>query len=320
MPVTLRPYDDTQDAEPTFGVFQRAVSITAAADYDAEQIAVWIADADARGWSQRRRAAETWVAEQDGTVLGFTDLDGGGHINMMFVAPEAARTGIATALLDKVRERAASRGLTELTVDASRTARPFFERHGFSVQASQEVARRGVLLQNYRMSAAIASTGGASWLPVDFIHPLRVEWRDGVHLRPIAASDVEIDMPAVMNNREMLWEMYGHAWGWPPAAMTAEQDIEDLQHHADEMERHESFNYAILPADESELFGCIYIDPAATEDRRRIEAEVSWWATPGAPDWLRDGLGDFASAWIREGWPFTQVHTPFNRVRFRQTR
>lgn len=153
------------------------------------------------------------------------------------------------------------------------------------------------------------------WLPADFAHPLRVEWPDGVHLRPIRASDVEIDMPAVMDNREMLWEMYGEAWGWPPASMTAEQDIEDLQHHADDMERHESFNYAILPADESRLFGCIYIDPVRTDDSS-IEGEVSWWVTPQAPEWLRSSLGDRVTAWIREDWPFTRVRTPFNSVRF----
>lgn len=169
-------------------------------------------------------------------------------------------------------------------------------------------------------SASAIGTDSALWLPSDFEHPLRVEWSEGVHLRPIRASDVEIDMPAVMNNRDMLWEMYGDAWGWPPAAMTAEQDAEDLQRHADEMARHESFNYAILPADEGELFGCIYIDPVKTDELGHIEAEVSWWVTLGAPHWLRERLGDLVSAWIDEAWPFTGVRTPFNEVRFPKTR
>ncbi len=161
------------------------------------------------------------------------------------------------------------------------------------------------------MSAA-SGDGEAQWLPADFAHPLHVEWSGGVHLRPIRASDVDIDMPAVMGHREMLWEMYGEAWGWPPATMTATQDAEDLQRHADEMVGHESFNYAILPADESELYGCVYIDPVPTADARRIEAEVSWWVTARAPQWLGHTLGDRVRAWIREDWPFTAVRTPFN--------
>jgi len=168
------------------------------------------------------------------------------------------------------------------------------------------------------MTAPVPGPVDTGWLPLDFVHPLHVDWRNGVHLRPIRASDVDIDLPAVMNNREMLWEMYGDAWGWPPASMTAEQDIDDLQHHADEMERHESFNYAILPADETELFGCIYIDPITSEDDQQIEAEVSWWVTPDAPDWLRHGVGDLTAAWIHDAWPFTQVHTRFNHVRVRK--
>ncbi|MFS0893801.1 GNAT family N-acetyltransferase [Microbacterium sp. 179-I 3D3 NHS] len=152
-----------------------------------------------------------------------------------------------------------------------------------------------------------------TWLPSDFLHPRLVEWRDGVHLRPIRASDVDIDMPAVMGSREMLWEMYGEAWGWPPATMTPEQDADDLQRHADEVERHESFNYAILAADESELYGCVYIDPV---DADGIEAEVSWWVTAEAPEWLNRELGRRVTAWIDSAWPFTRVHTPFNRTRF----
>lgn len=81
------------------------------------------------------------------------------------------------------------------------------------------------------------------------------------------------------------------------------------------MERHESFNYAILPADETELFGCIYIDPIPTEDDQQIEAEVSWWVTPTAPDWLRHRLCDLATAWIHDAWPFTHNHTLFSHVR-----
>ncbi|KQX07765.1 hypothetical protein ASC59_08540 [Leifsonia sp. Root1293] len=300
-------------------VFQRAVRITAAADYEPEQIAAWAADLDIAAWAHRRAAAETWVAEQDGVVVGFSDLSKSGYIDMMFVDPAAARTGVATALLSHLLHLAIGRDIPELTVNASATARPFFERGGFQVETVQEVERNGVILHNFRMRAPVNATPETPWLPTDFIHPLRVDWGEDVHLRPIRASDIDIDMPAVLGNQEMLWEMYGDAWAWPPATLTVEQDVRDLQHHADEMDRHESFNYAILPTDEAELFGCIYIDPVNTGDPSRIEAEVSWWATPGAPPWLRNHLGDLASAWIRHAWPFAGVHTPFNQVHFRET-
>jgi GNAT superfamily N-acetyltransferase len=315
MTTTIRPYE-ARDAQATLNVFQRAVRITAAADYSPKQIDAWAGDVDPAAWAHRRGAADTWVADQDGAVVGFTDIDTAGYIDMMFADPAAGRTGVATALLNHIRKLAAARHINELTVHASNTARAFFERHGFTVDAEQQVERNGVLLANFRMTAPVSGPVNTGWLPLDFAHPLHVEWDDGVHLRPIRASDVDIDLPAVMNNREMLWEMYGDAWGWPPATMTAEQDLDDLQHHADEMDRHESFNYAILPADETELFGCIYIDPTTTEDQEQIEADVSWWITRDAPGRLRHRLGDLAIAWIHDAWPFTHIHIPFNHVRF----
>ena len=112
------------------------------------------------------------------------------------------------------------------------------------------------------------------WLPEGWQHPPRVELSTGHHLRPIRPDDTELDMLAVMGSQERLWSIYGEAWGWPPPTMTAEQDREDLQHHADEMVRNESFNYALLDAEETVLLGCVYIDPP---DKAGADAEISWW-------------------------------------------
>ena len=74
-----------------------------------------------------------------------------------------------------------------------------------------------------------------TWLPADFIHPTRVPVRDGYHLRPITAADVDLDYPAVMGSQPRLWSIFGQAWGWPPAAMTYQQDREDLARHEEEI-------------------------------------------------------------------------------------
>ncbi len=151
-----------------------------------------------------------------------------------------------------------------------------------------------------------------AWLPEGFVHPTRVELCDGVHLRPIRASDVDIDMVAVMGNREALWAMYGEAWGWPPAGMTREQDEEDLARHAAEMDSHESFNYAVLTSTEDRLLGCVYIDPLDVVDSASAPgAEVSWWTVADAPAEWRTALDAFVPAWLEEHWPFGTVTTPF---------
>lgn len=143
-----------------------------------------------------------------------------------------------------------------------------------------------------------------TWLPPDWVHPLHVPLNTGHHLRPIRATDVDLDMLAVMGSQERLWSIFGEAWGWPPATMTAEQDRQDLARHEAEMERHESFNYALFDTGETQLLGCVYIDPP---EKAGADAEISWWVA----DWLVGGpieraLDDLVPRWIAQAWPFTR--------------
>lgn len=141
----------------------------------------------------------------------------------------------------------------------------------------------------------------APWLPEGWEHPDRVEVGGGHHLRPIRADDVDLDMPAVMGSRERLWSIYGEAWGWPPAGMTAEQDREDLQRHQDEIETHESFNYALFDAEETELVGCVYIDPA---EKPGADADISWWVRDEyVGSAVEAALDDLVPAWVARDWP-----------------
>jgi hypothetical protein len=146
------------------------------------------------------------------------------------------------------------------------------------------------------------------WLPDGFAHPERVDLPTGHHLRPIRADDVDIDLPAVMGSRERLWAKYGEAWGWPPADMTREQDREDLKHHEDEIAAHETFNYALLDATESELLGCVYIDPPDERSRPGANAVVSWWVVDKAVGTdLERTLDEFVPRWLKDTWRFESV-------------
>jgi len=148
-----------------------------------------------------------------------------------------------------------------------------------------------------------------TWLPDGFAHPERLDLPTGHHLRPIRADDAEIDYPAVMGSRERLWAKYGEAWGWPPAHMTLEADREDLQHHEDEIAAHETFNYAVLDEGETELLGCVYIDPADDRSPAGADAVSSWWVVDeeaGGP--LERVLDDAIPGWLEDTWGFRSVH------------
>ena len=142
---------------------------------------------------------------------------------------------------------------------------------------------------------------GTTWLPADWQHPTRVDLPTGHHLRPIRATDVDLDLPAVMGSRERLWSIYGPAWGWPPAGMTREQDRADLARHEAEIEAHESFNYALFDAQETALLGCVYVDPP---EKPGADAEISWWvvdALVGSD--VEQALDELVPRWIAEEWP-----------------
>jgi hypothetical protein len=149
---------------------------------------------------------------------------------------------------------------------------------------------------------------GVAWLAPDFVHPARVELSTGHHLRPIRAADVDIDYPAVMGSRESLWAKYGQPWGWPPATMTYEQDRDDLARHEREIAAHDTFNYAVLNSDETELLGCVYIDPPGDDSPAGTDAISSWWVVDHqAGGALDTALAEFIPRWLADVWGFESV-------------
>jgi putative acetyltransferase len=150
--VVIRPYRSA-DAAATLAVFLDAVTRTASADYSAEQVEAWARrdDRDLGAWDRARGSRSTGVAVDGGELVGVSDVDAAGWIDMMFVAPDHGRRGVATALLAHVESLARAQGALELGTDASLTAQPFFERHGFAVVARRNPVRGGVALVNHRM-------------------------------------------------------------------------------------------------------------------------------------------------------------------------
>ena len=141
------------------------------------------------------------------------------------------------------------------------------------------------------------------WLPADFSYPTVVTVGDGYHLRPIRATDVDLDYPAVMGSQPRLWSIFGPAWEWPSDSMTYQQDRKDLARHEAEIAARQSFNYALLDDDETALFGCVYIDPP---EKQGSDAEICWWVVDAqVGTGLERALDALVPRWIAAAWPFT---------------
>ncbi|MDB5335652.1 MAG: family N-acetyltransferase [Planctomycetaceae bacterium] len=140
-------------------VFYQAIHQTAAADYGPEQLAVWApAQHDPNRWAERMRGIRPFVAELDGVIVGYADLQTDGYIDHFFVSPEAGRRGVGAALMQHILEVARAKRMTRLYSEVSLTARPFFEKFHFIVDEAQVVLISGVALNNFRMSKLLGST------------------------------------------------------------------------------------------------------------------------------------------------------------------
>lgn len=145
-----------EDLDGLIRLFHASVRRIAIKDYTEDQVKAWAPDdADRERWASRRASRPTWVAEIDGALAGFTDLEPDGHVDMMFVHPDHQGRGVAGALLRRVEAEAARLRLDRLYTEASITARPFFERKGFRVITPQTVSVRGQDMVNYRMEKTL---------------------------------------------------------------------------------------------------------------------------------------------------------------------
>lgn len=147
--IDLRRYV-TEDLDAVIEVFQRAIREVASRDYNPAQIAAW-STVDRKAWEPHRLTRPTWVAFDGTRVVGFSDLEADGHLDMMFVHPDYQGMGVASLLLRRVEAAAIEQGLTRIFTEASKTARPFFARRGFVVDAEQVVGKRGEQMTNFRM-------------------------------------------------------------------------------------------------------------------------------------------------------------------------
>ncbi len=146
--MTIRRYR-SEDCRRLTELFYDTVHSVNARDYAPEQLDAWaIGQPDLEAWDRSLHAHESFVAEENGVIIGFGDIDQSGYLDRLFVDKDHQGRGVATALCDALE--AAVRA-EHYTTHASITARPFFEKRGYHVVRQQRVERQGVSLTNFVM-------------------------------------------------------------------------------------------------------------------------------------------------------------------------
>lgn len=129
------------------------------------------------------------------------------------------------------------------------------------------------------------------------LEPLGPQHNDADH----RAWTTSIDhIRATPGFRAELWG--GDDWPYP---MSKEQNLSDLQQHADEFARGEAFAYTVLDLDDGDVIGCVYIDPDDV-----AEARCRLWVRADRAHLDRD-LERAVRAWLHDpDWSFRSVRFP----------
>ncbi|MDN2665616.1 GNAT family N-acetyltransferase [Vibrio sp. 14N.309.X.WAT.E.F5] len=153
--VRIRNYQPN-DNKALWEIYFHTVRNINVRDYSQEQVEAWApSDFDSELWQKCLHRIQPFVAELDGRVVGYTDLQPNGLIDHFFCHHEYQGKGVGRALMEHVFQIGSVRGVSRYFSEVSITARPFYEHLGFTVVNEQEVEMRGVKLTNYVMEKVV---------------------------------------------------------------------------------------------------------------------------------------------------------------------
>ena len=152
----LRPFLPA-DAPILAEIFRAAVTDLTGDDYSEAQQEAWASAAeDVAEFGGDLAKQLTLVATMTGSPVGFAALEGKDKIGMLYVHPAVAGQGVGRMLVDALEKLAGARGTEKLKVDASDTARGFFEKRGYVAQQRNSVSLAGEWLANTTLQKQLA--------------------------------------------------------------------------------------------------------------------------------------------------------------------
>ena len=125
-------------------------------------------------------------------------------------------------------------------------------------------------------------------------------------LRMLSIDDVEKDFEAVTSSAGHLRNIWpGEGW---PEGLTLDDNLVDLGWHQKEFQLRSSFAYTMVSHDESEVLGCVYINPTR---KQGYDAEVYFWVRESElGNGLDEALNEAVAQWLLKDWPFDYPAMP----------
>lgn len=155
-PCGMRPLT-AQDIPGMQELFRGTVLTVNARDYTGEEVRDWASCGDSVEHWKELMSANNYIGAIDtqDNIVGFSSMDGKGHLHSMFVHKDWQGKGVASMLLAEVEKMARGYGVRKIVSEVSITARPFFEKRGYRAVAEQKAKANKLYMTNYRMEKEI---------------------------------------------------------------------------------------------------------------------------------------------------------------------
>ena len=121
-------------------------------DYSKEQIKAWAPDEyNPEKWSNRVQGMNPFIAEIEGKIVGFADIQDNGYIDHFFCHREFQGQGVGKILMEYIEVKSKEKSISPVYSHVSMTAKSFFEKFGFNVVKQQSMKIGDQELTNYVM-------------------------------------------------------------------------------------------------------------------------------------------------------------------------
>jgi RimJ/RimL family protein N-acetyltransferase len=140
------------------------------------------------------------------------------------------------------------------------------------------------------------------FVPADFAVP-RALATERFTLEPLGPQHNESDYEAWSTSVEHIHATPGWESSKWPDDRSVEDNLRDLQRHADDFEQRTGFTYTVLDRATGEVIGCVYIYP---HEGDQYDALVESWVRASRPE-LDVPLWRAVTDWLAEEWPFERV-------------
>src|SRR4051812_44829113 len=142
---------------------------------------------------------------------------------------------------------------------------------------------------------------GGAFVPTGFTPPPPPR-SESFWLEPLGPEHNEADYRAWTSSLDHIHATPGYPDGTWPHPMSLEQNLGDLESHADDFRRQVGFTYTVRSTADDDVIGCVYIYPS---NNPAMDPDVRSWVRASHAA-LDVDLWSTITAWLAAEWPFRE--------------